>query len=211
MGSLYNRVSGQSLERIGALADGVFAVAMTLLILDIRVPPIDGIRSESDLVHALVALGPRFLMYAMSFMTLGIFWNGHQTQLVHLARADRDLAWIQIGFLASVCLIPFSTTLLAQFIAYRTALLVYWANIFAVGIGFYATWRHADRAGLARTDGVSPDVWAALRRQVVRAQTLYAFGALLCVFSTFWSIGFILLVQLNYAIAPRWKLLAWTG
>jgi uncharacterized membrane protein len=210
MGTLYNRVSGQSLERLGALADGVFAVAMTLLILDIHVPAVAGIHSESDLIRALAELGPRLLMYAMSFMTLGIFWNGHQTQLHHLERTDRDLAWIHIGFLATVCLVPFSTTLLAQFIAFRTALIVYWANIFLIGAWIYGSWLHADRAGLVRRDAVGTEVWTALRRRVLRAQTLYAFGALLCVFSTYWSIAFILLVQLNYAIAPKWKFLAWT-
>ena len=64
-------------------------------------------------------------MYAMSFLTLGIFWVGQQTQLNHLERADRDLAWLHIWYLAAVALMPFSTRLLAEFIEFRTALLVY--------------------------------------------------------------------------------------
>ena len=68
----YNRIAGQSIERLAALSDGVFAVAMTLLILDVHVP-IEARNSEHDLWMALLALGPRFLVYAMSFLTLGIF------------------------------------------------------------------------------------------------------------------------------------------
>ena len=74
----YNRIAGQSLERLAALSDGVFAIAMTLLVLDIRVPEAVSISSEGDLWRALSGLSPRFLVYLMSFLTLGIFWNGQQ-------------------------------------------------------------------------------------------------------------------------------------
>lgn len=77
MQSLYNRVAGQSVERVAALSDGIFAVAMTLLVLDLRVPAHDAIHSERDLWYALVALSPRLLIFVMSVMTLGIFWVGH--------------------------------------------------------------------------------------------------------------------------------------
>jgi uncharacterized membrane protein len=210
MGSSYNRVAGQSVERLGALADGVFAVAMTLLALDIHVPLPGSIHSEAALWQALAALGPRFLMYGMSFVTLGIFWIGHQTQLHYLARSDRDLVWIHVVFLATVTLVPFTTTLLAEFIAFRVALLVYWLNVLALGLCVLASWSHARAAGLTGPDATA-DVSAAIRRRIVIAQLLYAGGAALCAFNTLWSIGFILLVQLNYAFAPRLKWLEWTG
>ncbi len=120
----YNHIAGQSVERLAALSDGVFAVAMTLLVLDLRVPAMEAMHSERELWLALVALSPRLVMYMMSFMMLGIFWIGQQTQLNHLARSDRILSWIHIVFLFAVSIIPFSTTLLAEFPKYRTALLV---------------------------------------------------------------------------------------
>ena len=126
MPSLYNRVAGQSVERLAALSDGIFAVAMTLLVLDLRVPASDAVHSERDLGHILLGIAPRLLIFLMSMMTLGIFWVGQQTQLNHFARSDRNLAWIHIAFLCAVCLVPFSTSLLAEFIHYRMALLVYW-------------------------------------------------------------------------------------
>ena len=85
----YNAIAGTSVERLAALSDGVFAVAMTLLVLDIRPPAAEGIRSEHDLWRAVVALSPRLIVYVVTFMTLGIFWVGQQTQLNHLARSDR--------------------------------------------------------------------------------------------------------------------------
>jgi Endosomal/lysosomal potassium channel TMEM175 len=90
----YNHIAGQSVERLAALSDGVFAVAMTLLVLDLRVPAMEAMHGERELWRALVALSPRLVMYMMSFMMLGIFWIGQQTQLNHLARSDRSLSWI---------------------------------------------------------------------------------------------------------------------
>ena len=76
------------------------------------------------------------------------------------------------------------------------------ANIFVLGAILYASWRYATRAGLLQDD-VSVEVRRAIRRRSVFAQGLYALGAALCFFNTYWSIGFIVPVQLNYAIAPR--------
>ena len=85
----YNQIAGQNAERLAAMSDGIFAVAMTLLLLELRVPARDLVHSEADLRHALALLSPQLLVYVMSFITLGIFWVGQQTQLNHLARSDR--------------------------------------------------------------------------------------------------------------------------
>ncbi len=202
MHSLYNRVAGQSVERLAALSDGFFAVAMTLLVLDLRVPAAQPIHSEHDLWHALVALAPRLIVFLMSVMTNGIFWVGQQTQLNHFARADRNLAWIHIAFLCAVSLTPFSTSLLAEFIHYRTALLVYWSNILLLGLTLYWSWSYATRHHLL-TDDAPPEIHKAIVRRIVIAQTLYACGAALCFLGTYYAIAAIVLVQVNYAIAPR--------
>jgi uncharacterized membrane protein len=198
----YNRIAGQSVERLAALSDGVFAVAMTLLVLDLRVPATEAIHGEADLWQALVALSPRLIIYMMSFMTLGIFWVGQQTQLNHLTRSDRGLTWIHIAFLFAVSLTPFSTMLLGEHTTYRTALVVYWANVFLLGMTLYFSWVCAMGSGLIKND-IPPEVTVAIKRRIVIGQSLYAIGALLCIFNTYWSIAFIVLVQLNYAIAPR--------
>jgi TMEM175 potassium channel family protein len=202
MTTSYNQIAGQSAERLAALSDGVFAVAMTLLVLDLRAPAAEVIHSERDLWHALLPLAPRLLMYMMSFMTLGIFWVGQQTQLNHLQRSSRSLTWIHLAFLFVVTVTPFSTALLAEHIQYRTALLLYWFNIFLLGATLYWSWVCALGSHLVKND-MPPHVSDAIRRRIVIAQSLYAFGALLCVFNPYWSIGFIVLVQLNYVVAPR--------
>ncbi|HEY3768292.1 MAG TPA: TMEM175 family protein [Candidatus Angelobacter sp.] len=202
MHTAYNRIAGQSVERLAALSDGIFAVAMTLLVLDLRAPAIETIHSERDLWHGLAAIAPRLLMYLMSFLTLGIFWIGQQTQLNYLERSARSLTWMHILFLATICVMPFSTSLLAEFTTYRTALVVYWLNILLPGLALYWSWVCAVGLGVVQPE-TPPEVLKAVKRRIVIAQALYAFGALLSVVNTYWSIGFIVLVQLNYAIAPR--------
>ncbi|HEX4055231.1 MAG TPA: TMEM175 family protein [Tepidisphaeraceae bacterium] len=202
MSTSYNRVAGQSVERLAALSDGIFGVAMTLLLLELHVPDKKSISSESDLWRALLAMSPQLLVYLMSFVTLGIFWVGQQTQLNHLSRSERHLTWLHLAFLFGVTLLPFSTRLLADFIVFRAALLTYWLNILLLGAMLYFTWGRATRAHLVK-DEMSPEVQTAICRRIQIAQALYAFGALLCIVSTYVSIGFIVLVQLNYAVAPR--------
>ena len=200
--SAYNQISARGLERIAGLSDGVFAIAMTLIVFEIRVPDTASIHSEAELWSALRTLGPQLVTYLLSFLTLGIFWSGQQTQLSHLARGDRHLTWIYIGFLACVAIMPFSTLILGQFIQLRLALLLYWMNFALLGAILYGAWSYSIRSGLLKPDAPA-EVQALVKRRIIVAQALYALGAALVVFGTGVSIAFIVLVQQNFAIAPR--------
>ena len=200
--TFYNRIAGKDLGRIAALSDGIFAVAMTLLVLEIHTPDKLDIHSEAELCAGLAALAPRIVAWLLSLMTLGIFWVGQQTHLDHVEHADRDLSWLHFLFLACITALPFSTRLLAEFITYETAFLVYWLNILLCGASILACAIYAERAGLIKAD--APESFSrAYRRRVLIAQALYAAGAALGLISIPLGIGFIVLVQLNYAIAPR--------
>lgn len=203
----YNRISGGDIGRIAALSDGIFAVAATLIVLDVHTPEAVGIHTEAQLTAALGALAPRLLTWLMSLMTLGIFWLGQQTQLNHLARANRDLAWLHLLFLAVVTVMPFSTRLLAEFIDYRTAFVIYWANILLAGLSLYATWTAAERAGLVRDDA-PPDLSRAICRRIVVAQTLYFLAMAIGLVRIDVGITLIVLIQLNYVLAPKLPLLS---
>ncbi|MBI3676908.1 MAG: DUF1211 domain-containing protein [Proteobacteria bacterium] len=208
MTTTYNRIAGQNLDRLAALSDGVFAVAMTLLVLDLRTPAAAAIHSEGQLWAAIQHIAPKLLTYLMSFLTLGIFWVGQQTHHSFLSRSDRAYSWINIVFLMLICLVPFSTALLSEFIDYRLALVLYWLNILAIGLALAAASYRARNFGLVKKD-MPPDFESAVMRRIVGGQVLYAFGAALCVFSPYWSIGFIVAVQLMFAIGPRFKPFSW--
>jgi uncharacterized membrane protein len=203
----YNTLAGGEVGRIAALSDGLFAIAATILVLDFHTPGPADIHSETELLHALAASAPRLLPWLLSLLTLGIFWLGQQTQLSQLERSNRDLAWLHFVFLAVVTVLPFSTRLLADFIEYRTAFLVYWLNIVLLGASLYATWVCAERANLVREEARG-DVSRAVKRRIALAQSLYAIGALAGLINVTLGIIIIMLIQVNYAIGPRLPILS---
>jgi len=198
----YNTLAGGEVTRIAALSDGIFAFAATILVLDFHTPEAAEIHSEAELLHALAASAPRLAPWLLTLMSLGIFWLGQQTQLSQLDRSNRDLTWLHFIFLAVVTVLPFSTRLLADFLTYRTAFLIYWLNIALLGACLYAAWAHAERAKLIRQEARG-DVSRAVKRRIVVAQSLYAIGALAGLVNVTLGIALILIIQLNYAIGPR--------
>jgi uncharacterized membrane protein len=203
-GRVFNQFAGTSVDRLAGISDGIFSVGMTLLVLGLAVPQLTTATStDSGLANALANLGPNALVYAMSFMTLGIFWVGQGTQLVQLARSDRHYVWIQLAFLLAVTVVPFSTQLLAHYPTLRLALVEYWLNIVLLGLTLLVGLEYAHRAHLFQ-ESEERELVRLMRGRIVIAQTLYAVAtALSLVFSTWVSIALIVLVQLNYVIAPR--------
>jgi uncharacterized membrane protein len=204
MSEPYNRFSGQSVERLTALTDGLFAVAMTLLVLDLRVPASEAgsVFSNHTLWDALLRLGPSFAAYVLSFTMLGTFWLAQHTLLTILGRSDRTLTWIHLGFLFVVTLLPFSAALLAEFHSLRLAVGAYWLNILLLGLGLEWSSRYGRRAFLADGDAALSRL-ATFRRRIQLAQVLYALAALLCLLSTVASIVALAVVQLYFIVSPR--------
>jgi uncharacterized membrane protein len=205
MSEPYNRFSGQSLERLTALSDGVFAVAMTLLVLDLRVPvsAAGSAYSEHGLWDALLKLGPNFAAYLLSFTMLGTFWLAQHTLLGIFGRCDRTLNWINVGFLFIVSLLPFSAALLAHFVHLRLAVGVYWLNILLLGAGLEWSSRYGRRALPPGEAGRVSSRLGTFRRRIMLAQSLYTLAALVCLVNTVASVIALAVVQLYYIVSPR--------
>jgi uncharacterized membrane protein len=206
--NFYNQIAGQKMHRVEAISDGVFAVALTLLVLDIKVPVNGSIHTERELFNSFCHLTPKFLTYFLSFMTLGIFWVGQSVQLNHMEKYDRNLNWISLFFLLFVSILPFSTAFLSEHIQFRFSIGLYWLNIFLLGLVLYIHWTYAIRNNhVSLQEPERAAVSIAIKRRIIVAQALYAIGALLCFVNIYLSIGMIILIQLNYALAiftRRW-------
>ncbi|HVM87061.1 MAG TPA: TMEM175 family protein [Puia sp.] len=207
--SAYNQIAGRKTQRIEAITDGIFAVALTLLVLDIKVPVSEGIKTEKQLFDAFCELTPKFLTYFLSFMTLGIFWTGHSAQFTYIEKSDRHLNWLSLFFLLFVSTIPFTTSFLGEHIHFKVAIAVYWLNIFLLGLALYIHWAYADKNGFTRFSNHSEKIAVnkAVRNRIIIAQTLYACAALLCFINNYLSIFTTILIQLNYALAlfSKWR------
>ncbi|GAA5091232.1 TMEM175 family protein [Chryseobacterium ginsengisoli] len=196
----YNKLAGQSAGRIDAISDAVFGVAMTLLVLEIKVPEFEGNITEMELAHSFFALMPKFLVYFLSFMTAGIFWTGQSAQFRHIKGSDRNLNWINLLFLLFVSTLPFSTAFLGDHISFKFSIFLYWLNIFLMGLMLYINWHYAYKHNFINEETVN-EVYIPIRRRIIYAQALYFAGALLCFINPYLSIAFIIAVQLNYAFA----------
>ena len=128
--------------RLLALSDGVIAVAITLLVLDIRLPEGFGTLDDAGLWAALVALWPRLLAYLLSFYVIANFWLSHRSKFNHIVKTDGRLMWINMLFLLTVGLVPFTTNLIAES-GGTLATMIYAAMMVVSGLALAGIWEYA--------------------------------------------------------------------
>ena len=132
-----------STSRIEALTDGVFAIAMTLLVLSFEIPsPMKG-KGALELHQTLGNLWPDFLHYVESFLILAIFWVKNHQQFHFVRKSDHNLLWLSLTGLLFVCLIPFTTSLVSDYGNVPLAAIVFEANLMAAGLAYYFMWCYA--------------------------------------------------------------------
>jgi uncharacterized membrane protein len=168
-------------RRLEAFSDGVFAIAATLLVIDIGVD-VHGHTLGDALLHSW----PQYAAYAISFLTIGVMWVNHHTTLDLVARADRAFMFLNIALLLCIAFVPFPTRLLAEFIredGARSAALAYGATMTVTAVFFNATWRYA-AARLLRDD-CDPRMVAGITRSYTPGAFIYA-GAALTAFASPW-------------------------
>ncbi len=132
-----------ALERVLFFSDAVFAIAITLLVIEIRVPALPHGAADGEIGGALLGIIPRIIGFVISFFLIGQTWVEHHRIGRQLAGQDRGLLWKNLGFLFFVAVMPFSTALLSEHHLSPLANVVY-ALIFAgLGLAKTAFWRHA--------------------------------------------------------------------
>jgi uncharacterized membrane protein len=134
-------------ERLHALSDGIFAIVMTLLVLELHVPELAEKTSVSELWVALVHLGPIFFSFALSFAVVFGYWRAHIAIVSHfIENIDVRILNNNLPFLFFICLVPFSTSLLGSYPYNQLAIWVYGINISLIGFGLFGMRYYADKA-----------------------------------------------------------------
>jgi len=134
---------GLTTHRIEALTDGVFAIAMTLLVLNLQLPAIQAALTKVELHNLLIQQMDKFWNYALSFILLAVFWIIHHQQFHSIRRTDRRHLWISIFILMFVALVPFSTSLADHYPADWMSEFFFGSNLFILGVLFNVNWRYA--------------------------------------------------------------------
>ncbi|MCX4744445.1 TMEM175 family protein [Kitasatospora sp. NBC_01287] len=170
--------------RVEAFSDGVFAIAITLLVLDIDVPEA---RSAQGLWHALGAEWPSYCAYLVSFLVIGVMWVNHHTVFSYIARVDRTLVFLNLLLLLVVAVLPFPTALLAQNLrrpeAAHVAAAVYGATMVAHAVTFTVFWFNATRTGHCFDERVDLDAARATRLRFSLGLVVYPITVLIAFLS----------------------------
>jgi uncharacterized membrane protein len=128
--------------RLEALGDGIFSIAMTILAVELTVPVVKG-NEWKDFGEGLHYIMNDLLCYVISFLVLGIMWFGHRLMFEYVGRCNRYFIFLGILFYLMVCLVPFSTRILAGYTYQWFAILMYGVNLSLCNLAFYAQWRYA--------------------------------------------------------------------
>ncbi|MGZ4689323.1 MAG: TMEM175 family protein [Acidimicrobiia bacterium] len=134
----------RDVDRVVAFSDGVFAIAITLLILSIDVPNV----SDKHLGKALEDLLPQLFTYALSFLVVGMYWMAHHRTFRSLARVNRTLLWINLLLLGFVALLPFPTEIMGKYGNTTLGTVIYASSLVAVGSISVLLWWYINHAGL---------------------------------------------------------------
>ena len=134
-------------SRLDQLSDGIFAIVMTILVFEIRVPEFTGVISEQTLIHSLIALSPLLISYLLSFSLLFTYWRSHHIIASVLAK-NIDVQFTNLSgvFLFLVALVPFSSHFLGRYLFLKTSVIFFAINIILIGISLYFMRQYAIKA-----------------------------------------------------------------
>lgn len=193
---------GMSISRLEAFSDGVLAIVVTLLILDIHVPPHDEGRLAAELGHQW----PQYLAYLVSFFVVGVIWLNHHATVNLLARADHGTQVLNLLVLLPVSVLPWPTAVLADYARspshadQRVAVLLYGATSTCMACAFNVFWRRLLRHPELLREGVSRDLLAVRNRRYAIGLAVYPVATLLGLVSLTLFLAVMLALALLYLL-----------
>jgi uncharacterized membrane protein len=191
-----------STARVEAFSDGVIAVAITVLALDLPVP---SPTSPGTLAHHLGEQWPHFAAYVVSFVTIGIIWINHHAMLRRIVRVDHTVLIFNLALLLTIGVLPFSTALLAEYLkashGQNLAAAIYGGSFLLMAIAFFAMNRHLLRGRAHLLDErITPDVQRALLRRNAAGLPPYVVATLAAILSPYLTLAICAIVAAFYAL-----------
>ena len=191
--------------RIEAFSDAVFAIAITLLIIEIGVPHLDEDPPGTTLPQALVGLWPSFLAYVISFLQIGVIWANHHNRFRFIERSDHGLLFLNILFLMCVAFIPFPTALLAEYLEgtageRETAGVIYAGTLAVTAVFFTLLWLYAATNRRLVDRGLDPSLLRAMTRRYLLGTVAYVLVFLLAFVNVAASLALIVALALLFVL-----------
>jgi uncharacterized membrane protein len=160
--------NSRELDRLIFFSDAVFAIVMTLLVLDIRVPEVPSDVAAQEVPGLVFELWPKIFSYVLSFLVIGLYWIGHHQTFRYVRSYDRTLLWLNLLFLLSISFIPFPTNLLGEYGELRFAVIFYAASLALARLLLALVWWYVFSGPIRTSDE--------LDRELVRFHLLRSFA-----------------------------------
>jgi uncharacterized membrane protein len=188
-------------RRLEAFADGVFAIAATLLILNVDAQVREG---SAAIGHRLLAIWPSYIAYAVSFVTIGIIWSNHHTIMAQLGRVDRTFLMQNVVLLLCVAFLPFPTRLVAEHLRDRhdlqPAALAYGATMTVMAVCYIALWLYAAHGRRLLRDDSDPRTVRGITRTYLPGSPVYLTATLVALASPLASVALYAAIALFYLL-----------
>ena len=189
------------LERMILFSDAVFAIAITLLVIEIKVPEIHGAElTEKNLLQKLAHLIPKFVGFIVSFALIGQYWIVHHRMFGYVINFDEKLIWLNILFLFATALMPFSTAFYSEYVIHQVVspVIFYTGNIALLGLTNFFMWQYISKPGRNLTENLSPSIARYFSLRAITVPAIFMLFSFLYLWNpkvAFWipiSIPFIL-------------------
>jgi uncharacterized membrane protein len=190
--------------RIEAFSDGVFAIAVTLLVLELKVPQLAEDAGSAELWSALLGRWPSYAAYLVSFMTILIVWVNHHRLFTIIQRSDSRFLFLNGLLLLVVTTIPFPTALLAEFLqrpSASVACAIYCGTFVMLALAFNAFWRYAAYRNRLLTRTTTTEQVAAVSRSLLFGPLTYFMAFVLAFVNVYASFGLCILLAIYWAVA----------
>jgi uncharacterized membrane protein len=191
-----------STNRIEAFSDGVFAIVVTLLVLELRVPELARNFTNAESLNALYNMAPKFIGFVMSFVVIAIYWVNHHQLFHSLDGADRPLLWFNNFLLFWLCFVPFPTAFIGEYPLQTVPVMLYGLVMTLCGIAFNMLVVHSVKAGLFKKSISDKRLKQSIRRGQM-GPVIYFASVIAALISPYISLGIFVLVPVLYFIPQK--------
>jgi len=196
-----NKLSMSS-TRLETLGDGIFSVAMTILVIELRIPDVRG-NSVADFTHALYDIRHQLFCYFISFIVLGIMWYGHRMVFEYVSKTNRYFIFLGIIFYMVICLVPFSTRFLAANEFRWSSILMYALNLSLCNLALFFQWNYGIRRRTLLTRELPAEVKSEAQKLFLISPVMYAVAILFSFFLPLVSIFIFFITPVLYLLPNK--------
>lgn len=188
--------------RLEALGDGIFSIAMTIMVIELALPVVNG-DTWKDFLSGLNKVGSDFLCYIISFIVLGIMWYGHRMMFEYIGRTNRYFIFLGVLFYMVVCLVPFSTRFLAHETLKWYAIMIYGINLSLCNLTLYAQWCYGINRSTLLERELPDEVKKEAKVLFLISPAVYMVAIIISFFVPWISIGIFIITPVLYLIPNK--------